>query len=103
MPVIEFLKALKAVERGAKVRFVDDAKSRRTTLTVGVHYGDGAVLNSLDDAHAGIAKAFSIGGSRFQVVSASRERDLDKAVASYSVTTAMLSEGEKALLRQALA
>lgn len=94
--MIDFLKALKAVERSAKVRFVDDAKARKTTMLVGVHYGEEAVLNGLDDAHSKLKGSFSLGGRKFPIVAAGRERDLDKKHASYSVTTELLSEENKA-------
>jgi len=101
--MISFLKALKAVERSAKVRFCDDAGERRTTMLVGVHYGDDAVLTGLDNAHAGIRPGlFSVGSSRIRVLGAAREHDLDKKCAAYLITTELLSEGQKASFKELL-
>ena len=98
--MLGFLKTVKSVEGRARMHFCDDAASRQTTVLVGVNYGDEAVLNGLDNAHAGIRPgAVSIGKSRIRVVGARREHDLDKKHASYSITTGLLSEGEKAALR----
>ncbi len=99
--MIDFLRALGAVERSAKVRFCDDSRGGSTTMLVGVHYGDDAVLTGLDNAHSAIRPGtVSIGTSKVRVLGAARERDLDKRCAAYLITTELLSEGQKASLRE---
>ena len=102
--MLAFLKALAAVERGAKVRFCDDGRARRTTMIVGIHYGDEALLNEIDNAHAAIKPGFAaLGRTRVRVLSSVREHDLDKKSATYSIMTELLSEDKKTLLRELVA
>ncbi len=99
--MLDFLKALKLVERSAKFRFCDDAELKQTTMIIGVHYGDEAVLNKLDNAHAGIRPGtVSMKGKRIRVIGARREHDFDKKNACYSITTELLTKDGKELVKQ---